>query len=279
MANTLLVTTDFSAKSKGAIRFAIQLSQQTKQALVFFHCMPYLRPTRWTDAQYDKYAKAEREKLTSELERFVLSAFRNAGVKKPKFECIVRQGPDVRKAILRQARESGVSAICMSSRGAGTLKKWVGTNTSSLINKSPVPVFVIPGNYRRNPIKHIVYASDLNHIAPELKLVKNLARPLKAKISVLHYDYLVDVGDARKKLDKVARKYKSTNVKFRFRKYSIDKSLASHLLKDIKSSRTSLAVVFTNQKRGWFDKIFNSSKSVDVAYEAKVPLLVIPKDR
>lgn len=278
MPNTLLVTTDFSAKSKGAIRFAIQLSQQTKQSLVFFHCAPYLRPSRWTDAQYNTYAKAEAAKITRALERLVLDIFRKSGVKKPKFECVVRQSPDVRKAIVRQARQSGADAICISTRGAGKLKKWLGTHTSAIINASPVPVFVIPANYRRNPIKHIVYASDLNHIGAELKVVRKIARPLKAKITVLHYDYLADVGDVRKKLDKVAKKHKSANVKFRFRKQNIDKSLAHHLVRDIKSSKTSLAVLFTNQKRGWFDKMFLSSRSVDVAHHAKVPLLILAKD-
>ncbi len=278
MANPLLVTTDFSESSRGAVRFAIQLAQKTNRKLVFFHCLPYLRLSRWSDEQYQRFAKEEREEAEKNLTQFARGAFRSARVKDPEFECIVKHGVDARKAIIQQAKKSGAEAICVGTRGAGKLKKLLGTTSSAIIRSSPLPVFVIPASYRRKPIKHVVYASDLDRVAGELKEVRKFARPLKAKITVLHYDYLIEVKQAREKLEKVAKKYKRSDVKFKFRKYHIDRSLASHLLEDIKKSKASLAVLFTNRRRGWFDRLFLSSKSIDVASAAKIPLLIIPRD-
>lgn len=278
MTGTLLVTTDFSANSKGAIRFAIQWAQQTKQRLAFFCCLPYLRPTRWTEAQFKAYSEGEKQKAEAALDRFVRDVYRTAGIKKPKFKCIVAMKDDVSRAIVGTAREIEATAICMGTRGAGKLRKLIGTNSSAMVNKSPLPLFVVPANYRRAKIKRVVYGSDLEYIGKELKQVRSIAKRLDAKVTVLHYDYLADVDVARKKLEKIAAKYKSQDVKFHFKKYHIDKSLAFHLLRDIKSAKASLAILYTNRRRGWFDRLFLSSKSADVAQAAKLPLLIIPRD-
>ncbi len=278
MANPLLVTTDFSGNSRSAVRFAIEMAEKTNRTLIFLHCLPYLRLSRWTDAQYQIYAKEERKDAEKKLTRFVSSLFRSAGVKDPQFECIVKHSVDVHKTIVQQAKKAGVDAVCMGARGTGKLRKILGTTSTAVIKSSPIPVFVIPASYRRKPLKHIIYASDLEHIASELKEVRKIARPIKAKITVLHYDYLIEVKQARERLQKVAKKYKRSDVKFQFKKYHIDKSLASHLLKDIQTSKAQLVVLFTTRRRGWFDRLFLSSKSLDVAASAKMPLLIIPRD-
>ncbi|MEX2231254.1 MAG: universal stress protein [Cyclobacteriaceae bacterium] len=276
MASTILVPTDFSANSKGGIRFALQLAAQSKTSMVFYHCIPYMKPTRWSDARYDAYVKEEKENALKELVKFIKSI--SQSIKKSGTEFVVQQSADVQEAIVDYAREIKASAICMSTRGAGRLKKIIGTHASGIINSSPIPVFVIPKNYRKNPVRHILYASDLNQIGQELKQVRDFAKRLNAKISVYHYDYLADVDEAKKKLEQVAKRYKRPDLTFKFQKFNVDQSLGWHLEKDVRRSKASLAVLFTNQKRGWFDKLFLSSKSVDVAFNSKVPLLILPKD-
>ena len=277
MASKILVTTDFSPNSRAGVRFAIQLASQSKQSLVFYHCMPYLRPTRWTDAQYETYSKKEREKAAKTLQRFILDVYKSADITRPKFEFYVDEGPDVSRAIIAYATAIGAQAICIGTRGAGRLKKLIGTHAAAMIKGAPLPVYVVPKNYRRSPLKRILYATDLNDIGTELQQVKGLANGLKAQVSVYHYDYLADVDETRRQLEAIGKKYKARGVNFHFRKYNVDKSLAYHLIKDIRTSKTSLAVLFTNQKRGWFDRIFLSSKSVDVVYDSSIPLLIIPK--
>jgi nucleotide-binding universal stress UspA family protein len=278
MSNTLLVATDLSVNSKAGIRFAFQWAKQARHSLVFFHCLQDLRPTRWTDARYDAHKQSEAARAENALQKLVQSVLRSSRGSKIKYTCVVRHATDVQDAIVEEAQSTGAAAICMSTRGGGRLKKLIGAHTSGIIHTSPVSVFVVPSDYRRNPIAQILYATDLNRLAPELKLVRDLARPLKAKVLVLHYDYLADVEEAREKLGRVTKQFRYPNVKFKFQKYNVDRSLARHLQADIRASRASLAVLFTNQKRGWFDRLFLSSKSADLAYESRVPLLIIPKE-
>ncbi|MDB5241021.1 MAG: Universal stress protein family [Spirosoma sp.] len=47
----ILVTTEFSANSRAALRFAIQLASQSEVALTFLHVKPVMRLTV-SDGQY-----------------------------------------------------------------------------------------------------------------------------------------------------------------------------------------------------------------------------------
>jgi len=277
MAKKILVPTDLSTNSKAGIRFALHIAEQSKDPLVFYHCISLLKPSRWSEAKYDDYVKKELETARKNLVKMIEDIYQKSGLKKKKFECVVQHSTDVRKAMIGYAMEIDAKAICMSTRGAGRLKKLIGTNASKIIANAPLPVFVIPANHRSTSIRHILYCSDLNHVGAELKKVRNVARQFKAKISVYHYDYMADLKEARKKYEKVTARFQYPNVKFYFQKYNLEKPLAYHLLKDMRKSKASLAVLFTDQKRGWFDKIFLSSKTAEVTYESKIPLLVFPK--
>jgi len=273
----ILVPTDFSVNSKAGIRFAVQLAKQARISLVFYHCVPYLKPTRWSDARYDAYVKEEKEGARKRMVSFINAIYQNTGARRSRIEYAIEQSSDVQTAIMDYALQIRATAICMGTRGAGRFKKILGTHASGIINTSSIPVFVIPKNYRRSVVKHVLYSSDLNQIGAELNQVRNFAKLLKAKISVYHYDYLADVEEARKKLEKVAERYKHADIKFRFQKFNVDKSLAQHLEKDVQRSKASLAVLFTDQKRGWFDKLFLPSKSAEFVFDSKVPLLIFPK--
>ncbi|MEX1240893.1 MAG: universal stress protein [Cyclobacteriaceae bacterium] len=277
MNNTILIPTDLSVNSKAGIRFAVQLARQGKNPLVFYHCLPLMKPTSWSEATYTAYVKKEEEGARKSLDKFVRGVYQSAGRRSGKFACVVKHSTNVQQAIIDYASEIKATAICMSTRGAGRLKKIMGTHASGIIHASPIPVFVIPKNYRATPITHILYASDLNAIGAELKEVKKFSGKLKAKVTVYHYDYLADVEEAKKKLEKMAGRYKQPDIDFKFQKFNIDKSLGQHLNADMRKSKASLAVLFTNQKRGWFDRLFLSSRAADTVFDSKVPLLIFQK--
>ena len=55
----ILVTTDFSASSKSALYFAIQLASQTGYSLTFFHSYHVLVPTAWNEKVFNSFEKSE----------------------------------------------------------------------------------------------------------------------------------------------------------------------------------------------------------------------------
>ena len=79
----------------------------------------------------------------------------------------------------------------------------MGTTTSWLIQHSPVPLIVVPKNYRLSPIKEVWYASDLVNIKNELSAVQEFAQLFKAKVHVYHYDYMIELEEVLSNLNKI----------------------------------------------------------------------------
>jgi len=48
-------------------------------------------------------------------------------------------------------------------------------------------------------------------------------------------------------------------------------------MKSIRKFKPSIVVLFTKQNRDWFERLFLSSKSADISFDTKKPLLIIPK--
>ena len=71
----ILVTTDFSANSKAALRFTIQLASQGEVALTFLHVQQVMRMTTWNEAAYLAYKKGELAKAKQKLDHW--SALQN----------------------------------------------------------------------------------------------------------------------------------------------------------------------------------------------------------
>ncbi len=272
-----MVTTDFSVNSKAGIRFALQLAKQTKSKLIFFHSLELPKPTRWSLEKYNSYAAVELKKTHLRLKQFVDKISLQTGLKARETQFVVAEGYKVDHVVIDFAKHIKANYICMSTRGAGTLKKLIGTTASAILTTSPIPVIVVPKTYRVRPISHILYSSDFNNLQGEINKVVGFVRPLKARVSVYHYDFLLPLKAAKIKLEKMAAKYISKSVKFYFRKLHIENSLSHHLQKDIKNSRPSLVVLFTKQNRGWYERIFLSSKSAALSFDTKTPLLVFRK--
>jgi len=168
--------------------------------------------------------------------------------------------------------------ICLSTRGAGGLKKIFGTNASNLINQSAVPVIVVPSGYRPEKIKSIIYASDLVNLENELKKVVAFAKPLKSKVELLHFVFPAEViavkGDI---LNTAIKKFSKHDIKLKFENINLAQSLITNLEAAIKKSKPSLLIMFTQQNRSFFEKLFLSSKSSEYSFNAKVPMLVFSK--
>ena len=184
----ILVPTDFSANSKAGVRFAIHWAAQQKLDLVFVHVLNILRVSSWSGAYFAKYAAQEENLCRSKFEKFITDIYRKMNVKPGKYSIIIIQAISADISILDYCRKNkGIDYICISTRGAGTLKKIFGTNTGNLIIKSEVPVLAVPQNYKVADVKSVLYATDLRNFTAEIKKVVAFAQPLKTSIEAVHF--------------------------------------------------------------------------------------------
>jgi len=273
----ILVTTDLSTNSKAGVRFALQMAKQLKAEVLVYHAIELLKPTKWNDAKYKQFEKEKIEEHVTKVKQFVTEVSKQSEIKAGAFKVIAEIGTKVSEQIILTAKKNKATYICMSTRGAGKIQKILGTNASTLITTSPIPVIVVPQTYRAKTIEKLFYASDFAAINKEMPLVESLAKTIKANVEVFHYDYLLHVEENRKKLEKIAAKFISNGARFFFKKQDIEFPLSTHLENDIKKHKPSLVVLFTKQNRNWFDRLFLSSESANLAFHAKVPLLTFRK--
>ena len=273
----ILVTTDFSANSKSGLRFAIQLASQYKFALTFFHSYYVLIPTGWSNNKISEYKKMEEKKIQNKLNRFVATAYKTTGINSPKLDCVIKSSTFTEINIRKYAAENKFSFICISTRGLGKFKRFFGTTTANLIKRSHVPVIVVPNNYKANNISSILYASDLINIGKELKKVIDFARPLKAQVVVLHFNSPNKPIDSKifEAAVKVTSRY--NNIKIHIENENHAQPRISIIKSILKETKSSIVIMFTEQKKNLFQKIFLPSKSVKHSFKTEVPLLVYNK--
>lgn len=269
----ILVTTDFSANSKAGINFAIQMALQTQCELIFYHIFEGIENNSWNSTIKGSISQTKLEKLNHFIEKIC----NEKKISSKKISYVVEIGIDVNSMIINYAEKNKIDYICISTRGGGIIKKILGNTTNYLIKYSKTPIIVIPKRYRVKEISDIMYASDLSNLKKELHSVQNFAKELKANVHVYHYDYLLNVDSIKAKLDRIASKYTETGTDFTFRKMEIENTLSKHLYDDIKKSKCSLVILFTNQNKDWYERLFIRNNTAEFTFETKVPLLVLKK--
>ena len=273
----ILVTTDFSENSKAGLYFAIQLASQNDYELTFFNTYHILTPTAWNEVRVGGYEKDEAEKIEEKLNAFVEETYKGINETAAPYKCVIKSSVFADSCIREYAAENNFDFICISTRGAGAVKRLLGTNTANLINNSEVPVIAIPHNYEKRAITSILYVSDLLNYENEILKVIAFAEPLKATVELLHLTSAPDKKEDLALTDSAIKAITNYNVNFQTTPRNPNDSLVSDIEVAVKSIQPSVMVMFTEQNRNWFEKIFLSSKSAEYSFDAKVPLLVFHK--
>jgi nucleotide-binding universal stress UspA family protein len=273
----VLVTTDFSPNSKKGIHFAMQLAMQSNCELIFFNVVEIFRPYIWDQIYYDQYELTELERSQMKLEQFIHDLYKNSTLLKKSYSCVCQVGNSASNTIIEYAQKIHADYLCVSSIGQGKLIQMIGTTASELISFSPVPIFIVPGNYRSKPIKKVCFATDLENFDLEIKKVLTFSNSIQSETNIVHFDYLVLLKEKKWSYEKLISKYQSDKVQFHLEEMDSLYSLNHHLQKYIVNTKQSLLVTFTKQNRNWFNRLFLASKTRDLIFDAKVPLLVFKK--
>ncbi len=274
---TLLATTDFSDNSKAGLHFAVQLASQNNFEIVFFHTYHVLIPTSWNEVRMEGYEKEEAVIIQEKLNTFIGNIYRDLNIIDAKYTCVIKSSVFIDTTIREYAEENNIDFICISTKGAGNFKRLLGTNTANLINNSAVPVIAVPHQYIPTAISKILYVSDLHNYENEIKKVIAFALPLKASVELLHLTSAQEKTADLTVIEKAIKEIDYYNVDFKTIARNPNNSLVSDIEVAVKEVEPSVMIMFTEQNRSWFEKIFLSSKSAEYSFNAKVPLLVFHK--
>ncbi len=273
----ILVTTDFSANSKAAIRFAVQMSQQQNCELTFFHSCHIVQTTKPGQKSFSSFENSEIHQFRADLEKFVKGVYKSMGIVPAKVQYAVSNSFITDSNIMKYAEDHQFDFICISRSGSGNAKKLFGTNTSNLIMHSKVPVIAIPSTYRRRKISLVTYASDLANLDAEIKSVLHFSKPLGAKAQLLHFNYPSDQQNISKTIKDVLSGHAKEHITYKLKTIDISINLVENMQSEIAKIKPSVLVMFTNQHQSFFERLFLSSSTADYSMKSSVPLLVFRK--
>lgn len=269
---TILVPTDFSNNANNALKYANDFALTTKSKIVLLHAYkPLVGKYNIIPGIVAEDIATQKKSSQNKIET-LRNKYLNVLSKG-----LVKIGEPVGE-IVGTADEIKSQLVILGTHGASGLKRVLfGSNTSKVISKSYVPVLAIPQRYRFKKINTIVYATDLNNTINELKHIIPIAKQLDATIEILNLDYKYNKNDDRKsKIEKQIKSLSYKKIRLVEQKATIEHTMIDQIKKYLVKSKPQILVMFPEDK-GWFDKLFISSKTEELANQLKLPLLSIRK--
>jgi len=149
----LLLPTDGSEFSEGAIREAISLAKSCSSKLIAVSVIE-------TNPEYETLAPQLVEKAEKEARQHLESVKAQAEKEGVHCEIIARQGDEPYKYIVEEAEKNNVSMIIMGRRGRTGLKRlMMGSETARVIGHAPCNVVVVP-RAARLEFRSVLIATD-----------------------------------------------------------------------------------------------------------------------
>ena len=268
----ILIPTDFSANAVHAINYASLLGKVMNADLILLHV--YTPAVTRGNVAYPLITE-EKGRMTREamekLHNISATVSENYGIG---CEHLVKIGSPVDE-IVKEAEEQKVDLIVMGTLGASGMSKIVfGSNTAFVMEKATCPVFVVPANSALALPKKIVFAT--NYADNDIQTVKDLIKitqPLRAELILLHVskENLKSDNDLIEDFSRAVAKEVKIEQPFYYIMHheDIQKGI-DHFVDSVGAD----LIVMSMRKRGILEKVFDSSLSKRMAYQARIPLLV-----
>ena len=267
---TILVPIDFSPQARNAAIHAAEYAKAFNAKLFLFHA--YMLPTPVSEVPYvmvtvDELQKENENELRKEAEWLGTTY-------KIEVEWLVRIGiPSDEIRNLTEERQ--IDLVVMGMKGVGGLDKIIGSTTINSIRKVKVPVLIIPQDSRFVPLEHITYATDLHYelVTHSYKLLLTIARHFNASIHIVH----VHTHKEQPKVDELewrrAVEELLGDIEHDF--YSIEDNSVMHGINNFIEHHSSQLLVMIPHKHTFFERLFSRSQTTAMAYETRIPLLVL----
>lgn len=279
MKRKILLPTDFSENASQAIKYALELYKDQK-CLFFLLNVFYIKATNieslmGMEPGSDLY-EATKRNSENELHKLLsIFAFGDNGNPNHSFQTISIFSEPV-QAIKTIVEEKDIELIVMGTRGQTNARsKFYGsTATDVMAHVRNCPVIVVPQLAKQQLPKEIVFPTGFKtpFKKRELNYLIDIAKSCNASVKVLHIS-----KDGKLKT-------KQTSNKNLLDEYFEEIDHSFHILSHMAvpaaincfvESRESDMVAFMNRKHSFFESVINPPLAKGIAYNSKVPILVM----
>ncbi len=267
----ILVPTDFSANASRALDYAIELANSFGAVLHILHTVQ----TRGAAGHFMSIEGVLLEERQSNMDA-LLKTVRSKANENVLIEQSIKQGDTV-DSICDTAAAVHADLIIMGTQGASGLRRWiVGSTTNELIKNTLVPVLAIPEEVTAFSLKRIAIAVDASKFQQTaiLQPALALAHKFHAAIDLLHIVTATDGNEST--VDSLLQNH-LTQLGLTFTLHRVVASDVDGAILDFARNNHVELICLLNQseQRSWWQNLFHTSVSEEVAFQTEIPLLVL----
>ncbi|MBL7930553.1 MAG: universal stress protein [Bacteroidia bacterium] len=270
---TILVPTDFSPIANTALNYAIHVAGKLKSKIYLLHS--YQVPAPIGEVPF-AVLNDERRMLKEESEKNLLEASVKVGNAGIAYEYISVEG-DAVDSILQAVKEKKAEMIIMGAKGETNLLDAIfGSVCLKVMEKASCPVMAIPNDtVITKPVKHITFATDYHQSDfAAIDRAVEIAGLSQAELNILHISD-AEIGADEEKImmrnfmEKVKKRSNYTKLSFQvIHGYKVEERLQQY----VEDENTDMLMLSTHY-RGFFDRIFGTSITKDIARNTNIPVL------
>lgn len=271
---TIIVATDYSKAATKALHYAASLARHTGARIILFNA--FQLPTHVSNTLYPAVSIQKLlDKNKAILEKIAFEIIKEYGVKVDAISTI----SFVAEELNVLAEQHRADLIVMGIQENASESGFLGNVTTFIISNTQVPVLVVPEGTPSTGIKEIAFACDYQglHSDQKLPLLKDLAEALKAKIQVLHVEKTKEPSTIAKHKEEAGTpdlENLLTGIPHTYRDLT-DEHILDGIERGVRESNADL-LVMVPKHTGFWNMIFNRSKTRKMAKKTHIPLLALP---
>lgn len=273
--NTIIVPVDFSDASYNASYYAASLANINSCEIVLVHA--FMNPSGIDEMPTGFVFQPGKELW--EVKKGLLDEYVEVLRKKYtiRIKGLVREGMAT-PAILDIANDENADLIIMGMKGKGKSNSLFGSNTTSVMGKSAIPVLIIPENVEFRNIEVITLATDFDSETDfsDYSVLRDIARKHDSIMQVLNVRKNESEFSSSEITGKInaASAFEDFNCEF----FTIKDDKVDDGIEDFLENHPSDMLVMIARKRNLFQRIFGISHTKRMSYETEIPLLIL-KDK
>lgn len=283
---SILVPVDFSQFSLNAAKYALHVARQKDASITFIHAYydvvsnpvnyesfySYPADLNETQQEIEEETQAKMDVFsTSMIEYMNMEGI--SGIK-PRRRIMAGSAEEV---VLSLIETGQYDLVIVGSRAVVPLDSWFGTFTSTLIEKSTVPVLAIPEEavFNKTNFKKVMYATNFDKSdGLAIRRLLNIMAPQDTWIHIVPIDITDDNPFINFDLSHFKEKYigKIENVKMIF-DLIVNENIIQGLEDYIAEKKIDILAV-TTHKRNIITSFLRPSLTKELLFQIHVPLLV-----
>lgn len=270
--NKILVPSDFSSTAYNALLFAGDLALKFNAEIYLLNC--YQLPQGNSNVMIDLQDILEQDSKRE------LAAQKATFIADPKYKDVNIQVHSVfgylNDCTQNMVKFHGIKAVVMGTTGAATTSnKFFGSNTSKLMKKLNVPLFIVPEN-KKLDFKEIAYsvADEPFKYEESSNFVKMITQEFESKLHLINIYKDKESQPTIEQRSNFSKFFEGTSTDVHFIE---NEDVSEGILEYSKLSDCGL-IVMIRKHYGFFEKLLHKSSTRKMAVYAGKPLLVLDED-